>query len=547
MSIATQPEPVRDPFAKSKDRFDQLAAWAGGPAAEALDHDRLEEQSVAHLMELGRQVLQDHYDLRLERERLAPPPEQGKRRVRARDLETIYGTVQVSRMAVVAALVEPPVDACPAAAVASASSTPSASPEVQHKRPPQVATMPMDRALSLPAQRYSLPVQWRVVQFALDTSYDRAGHTLATATAAHVPKRQRIEVIERVAQDYEAFYETFERPANDTMGPKTLLVSTTDGKGMRMRPEGLRDDTRKLAEAEHQEAVKGDPLAPRKARTHDRRMAQLGAVYEQEPLRRRPKDILRELMAPARRGKPNAKRAKSTRKGPKRSRRRELPRPQNRRFLGSLKDDTATVILKVFAEAQARDPEHRQPWVMLVDGQEHAMAVIHAEAERLHVALTIVVDLLHVQHYLWIAAKALFPQRAREAREWVGARLMGLLTSAPMEVIAGIRRSATLRGAEGETRKAVDLCANYLEKNVVGIAYAEFLKRGLPIATGVIEGACRHLVQDRMNLSGARWGLDGGEAMLKLRLLDASGHLDLYRFFHARREHQRNYPKDEAG
>lgn len=544
MSIAPQPAPARDPFAKSHERFDHLVAWAAGPAAEALDHDRLEEQSLPQVMELARQLLQDHYDLRLERERLAPPPARGERRVRSRDLETIYGTVVVARMAVVATLVEPPVGARSAAAP-SPSPAPSASPRVRGKRPPRAATMPMDRALSLPAQRYSLPVQWRVVQFALDTSYDRAGHTLTTATAAHVPKRQRIEVIERVARDYEAFYETFERPANDTMGPRTLLVLTTDGKGVPMLPEGLREGTRKLAEAEPQEAVRGDPMAPRKARTHDRRMAQLGAVYEQEPMRRRPRDIVRELMRPARGGKPNAKRAKPARKGtgPTRPRRRDLPRPQNRRFLGSLKDDTATVIGKVFAEAQARDPEHRQPWVMLADGQEHAMAVIHTHAERLRMALTIVIDLLHVQHYLWIAGKALFSRSAREAGGWVRERLVGLLTDSPMEVIAGIRRSATLRGAEGEAREAVEKCANYLEKNVVGIGYAEFLKRGLPIATGVIEGACRHLVQDRMCLSGARWGLEGAEAILKLRMLDASGHLDLYRFFHARREHERNYPK----
>lgn len=63
----------------------------------------------------------------------------------------------------------------------------------------------------------------------------------------------------------------------------------------------------------------------------------------------------------------------------------------------------------------------------------------------------------------------------------------------------------------------------------------------MPIASGVIEGACRSLVKDRMDITGSRWGLDGGEAVLKLRALRASGDLDNYLDFHFRRELQRNH------
>lgn len=53
--------------------------------------------------------------------------------------------------------------------------------------------------------------------------------------------------------------------------------------------------------------------------------------------------------------------------------------------------------------------------------------------------------------------------------------------------------------------------------------YNEYLKNGYPIATGIIEGACRYLVKDRMEITGARWGLKGAEAILKLRAIKISG------------------------
>jgi hypothetical protein len=71
--------------------------------------------------------------------------------------------------------------------------------------------------------------------------------------------------------------------------------------------------------------------------------------------------------------------------------------------------------------------------------------------------------------------------------------------------------------------------------------YDQALAVGTPIATGVIEGACRHLVQDRMNITGARWSLDGGEAVLRLRALRSSGDFDDYWKFHEVREYKRNH------
>lgn len=104
-----------------------------------------------------------------------------------------------------------------------------------------------------------------------------------------------------------------------------------------------------------------------------------------------------------------------------------------------------------------------------------------------------------------------------------------------------MRRSATLRQLTPSQRKPVDNCARYLLNNANYLKYDDYLKAGLPIATGVIEGACRHLIKDRMDITGARWSLAGAEAVLRLRSVYISGDWDEYWRFHLLQEHQRNH------
>jgi hypothetical protein len=106
-------------------------------------------------------------------------------------------------------------------------------------------------------------------------------------------------------------------------------------------------------------------------------------------------------------------------------------------------------------------------------------------------------------------------------------------------VAAGIRRRATRQGLDLPARRNADIAARYLANKAGYLDYPTALAAGWPIATGVIEGACRHLVKDRMDLTGARWGLEGAEAILKLRALRSNGDFDNYWHFHLARERQR--------
>jgi hypothetical protein len=152
-----------------------------------------------------------------------------------------------------------------------------------------------------------------------------------------------------------------------------------------------------------------------------------------------------------------------------------------------------------------------------------------------------VLDFIHVSEYVWTASLAFFSEQQAGREDWVEARLSRILCDKASQVAAGIRRSATRRGLTKYQRKAVDTCANYLLGHTRFLRYNEYLASGLPIATGVVKGACRHLVADRMDLTGARWSLAGAEAVLRLRTLRSSGDFDEYWRFHERREYERNH------
>ena len=121
-------------------------------------------------------------------------------------------------------------------------------------------------------------------------------------------------------------------------------------------------------------------------------------------------------------------------------------------------------------------------------------------------------------------------------------RALKILDGEVSQVAAGIRRSSTKRNLNSKERKNADKCANYLLKYKSYFRYDKYLVAGYPIATGVIEGACRYLIKDRMDITGARWGLQGAEAVIKLRAIIASNDFQEYFSFHKNQERIKNYP-----
>ena len=190
--------------------------------------------------------------------------------------------------------------------------------------------------------------------------------------------------------------------------------------------------------------------------------------------------------------------------------------------------------------------QRKKEWIALVDGNRTQIDLLQRLAEKRNIALPIIVDFIHVAQYVWEAAQALIPENQVEQDRWVRAHLLEILRGKASWVAAGIRRSATLRAMAAAERKAVDDCADYLLNYSPYLQYDKALADGVPIATGVIEGACRHLVEDRMNLTGARWSLSGAEAVLRLRALRSSDDFDAYWKFHEEQEYQRHHASHYA-
>ena len=158
------------------------------------------------------------------------------------------------------------------------------------------------------------------------------------------------------------------------------------------------------------------------------------------------------------------------------------------------------IVARVFDEAQRRDPGHRRAWVALVDGNNHQIDRIKAEAKARKLTVAIVVDFIHVLEYLWGAAWCFFAEGDAGAEVWVADKATAVLDGHASTVAASIRRKATCCRLDAAKRAKADTCADYLLAKRPYLDYPTALAKGWPIATGVIEGACRHLVKDRMDI-----------------------------------------------
>ena len=148
-------------------------------------------------------------------------------------------------------------------------------------------------------------------------------------------------------------------------------------------------------------------------------------------------------------------------------------------------------------------------------------------------------DFIHVLEYLWKAAWCFFDKGDEAVEKWIAEKSVNILNGRCSQVAKGIRISATKQKITD--RINIDKCADYLLKNKERLQYGSALKAGFPSASGVIEGACRHLINDRLDITGARWSLKGVEAILKLRSVKSSGDLKTYWKFHKKISKQRNY------
>jgi hypothetical protein len=476
-------------FAESRERFESLVGFLAGEECGRLEHAELETRLEEEGRELLRRLLQDHFDLRSSRERrvdgVVDVEGVARRSVEGghgRPLASVFGEVRVERLA--------------------------------YRSRGHENLYPADAMLNLPLEKHSHGLRRLAAVESSRGSFDDAAAAIERTTGQRVANRQVQELARKAAVDVEEFYAHRER---SPVGPGDCLIISCDGKGVVMRPDALRPATAKQAAGS---AKKLKNRLSKGEKRNRKRIAEVGAVYDLTPLPRTSADVMPHT---------DAERAQAI----------EAPAAKNKWVTASVEQDAATVVARVFDEAERRDPKHQRTWVALVDGNNHQIDRISHEAATRDTPVTILIDLVHVLEYLWKAAWCFHHEGDPAAEQWVHHHATRILDGNAKQTAAAIRRAATNAGLTKPQRDNTDTCATYLTNKTAHLDYPTALRNGWPIATGVIEGACRHLVKDRMDITGARWGLQGAEAILKLRALRTNNDLDDYWNYHLAQERRR--------
>lgn len=469
-----------------------LGIAAGATEGDLLGHGDIEKRLSERSKGISQQILQDTFDKLSAEEEIRTDiigPEgtvlrYPRRRVRA--LETLFGTVWISRLG--------------------------------YRDRGTGSVFPLDAKLNLPLTRYSHGLQELAAWVVAYSSYDVAAEYIARSTAARLPRRQLEGIAQSYVEDFDAYYAkqpTVELQEAEEL--EALLIISVDGKGIVMRDEDLRPETKRRAEGA---AHKLQKRLSRGEKRNRKRMAEVAVIYDVAPYFRSAAEIMGD------------------------HRPKNAPRPSNKRVWASVQKDAAEVLDDVMEEVKRRDPQGQRTLVVLVDGLEGQLRQVNAALKRHGRQDAVVVqDVYHVCEYLWRASTCFYDENDPLREAWVNTRLLEILKGNSSNVAAGMTRSATLRGLSKSARADVDRAARYLLKNRARLNYDKVMKIGAPIGSGVVEGACRHLVKARLECSGARWSLAGAEAVLKLRALRMSGDWEAYSAYHWRQEHRRNYPE----
>jgi hypothetical protein len=348
--------------------------------------------------------------------------------------------------------------------------------------------VPLDNRLQLPPGVFSYVLQDWDQSLAVEQPFSQASQTIERI----LKLRQSVDSLEEMNRQTSHYVGWFRDLQGSPPAAQEgeFVVVTADCKGIVIRGQG----TPTVCGGER----------PANQRANQKRMATVGAVYTVDPYVRTPEEVVAALFRD-----PDYEAA-------------PRPKPCHKRVWASLPeegDDPKSSIGIVFDwlwwEFAQRNPKLTHPTISLCDGQEtlwQACADSIGDPKRVDI-----LDLLHVTPRLWKAAKLLYGDKGKEVLPFVRQRVLQVLEGKVETVIRTLRRLGTERGLSGAKKKALSCICSYFNKNRQRMRYDEYLRAGYPIASGVIEGACRHLIKDRMERAGMHWTLTGAQAMLDVR------------------------------
>ena len=379
----------------------------------------------------------------------------------------------------------------------------------------------VDARLALPESKFSYLLQDWDQNFAMEEPFAQVSGKIEKILGLH----QHVDSLERMNREMagqaDAFHAAQTPPPAAEEGE--IFVQTADGKGVPIRRPA---DAPPIMDHQHRVGPKPDR----------KKMATLGAVYSIDRFRRTPEDVVESLFRDPHE-KPTAEHS------PPR------PHPCHKRMRALLDhsdgngdeiDGRAAVFGWISDEIAERQAGSGKPIVCVMDGEESLWNM--RDVFQAKVPMIDILDLLHVTPRLWDAAFLFHSPESAAATKFVRERTLRILRGEAVAVIRGLRRMETEHGLRGNKHAALQRICGYLEKNRHRMRYDEYLAAGYPIASGVIEGACRHLVRDRLERTGMNWCIPGAQSMLNLRCIYLTDEWEPFMAFRIAEETKRLYP-----
>ncbi len=373
--------------------------------------------------------------------------------------------------------------------------------------------IPLDAILALPESDFSYILQDWDQSFCVENSYGESRRKIERILRIEQSVLSLEHINGHMASAVDSFRDIQPSPAAKEEG--SILVLTADGKGVPMRREPGCSKAVRLKKGQ---------------KANKKRQACVGGVYTIEPFVRSVDDVINEFMREERQKQRPEPRNKQLRA--------ELTRPLDGQEVNG-KDR----IFSWFAEQiKSRSNDTRKPIVCVMDGDRALREKAKQLMATLGITIICVLDLYHVLERLWSAAYCFHPEGSDEAQRFVCERLKRLLEGKSGYVIGGLRQMATKQKLSKSKYRQLMKVIVYLENNRSYMRYDQYLSQGYPIGSGVVEGACRHLVKDRMEGTGMRWRIPGAQAMLALRSVYLNDDWEAFQQYHIQTNTNKLYP-----
>lgn len=457
-------------FLKAREQLQSIESYVAGASSQGERIDKVERELFSQLLLVGRTMLEGFVAAQGDGDAGPTLEQEGRPLRRSEELHSrrylsIFGELSISRWV------------------------------YAQREGQKIEAAPLDAKLSLPADEFSYVLEDWQQRLCVKESFHEGVSSLRTLLGVAPSERAAEQMNQRIAQSAACFHLHRGTPPPQEEGE--LLVATADGKGVPMRRPLL-------------ERVRSGPRRGKGEKAHKKQMAYVGAVYSIDRYRRTADDVLDEVQ--------------------RRERRKDRPAPQHKRVWAEMtrvqEGESCSGRVQLFAElavaCHQRDPRQRKTLICLLDGEA---ALWKMQGQWLGRSVGIL-DIFHVLERLWLVAHCRHPEKSRAAEAYVTHHLRMLLEGQVGYVIGNFKRLINEDQVRGSQRKTVQAVITYYENNQEHMHYDEYLAAGYPIGSGVAEGACRHLVKDRLEQTGMRWTVNGAQAMLHTRAVYLNGQWD---------------------